>query len=258
MPNSLLILPIHSFVDLITNSSSELFVCETKQKLAAFRKTITRLAELHNEANALRDESSEFGWGDLDVANLFREHFRNPRIQPYTFRLDLYPKCAEYRSICDWRVDNVHPIRVTAEDEMREWSRANPRPNYDWSDISDSDRKSYNDYVKKETEARMRIFSKWTDLQNTTETEMYRWAFKQNGLDWDSGTPTSNNWRLWERDFDDDSLEEFKNDIGLATTYGFGFNKGDIMLRTASDNSVPCGFFDDIRRIFRCNRVHLG
>lgn len=258
MPKSLFIVPIHSFVDLITNSSSELFVCETKQKIAAFKKTITKLAELHNAANALRTSDTDYYYGDLDIEGLFREHFRNPRIQPYTFRLDLYPKCAEYRSICDWRVDNVHPIRVTADDEMREWSRANPRPNYDWSDISDSDRKSYNDYVKKETEARMRIFSKWTDLQNTTETEMYRWAFRYNGLDWNTGEVSKDNWCRWRRHFKIDKHEQFVEDIRQATTYDFGFNAGDIWLQTSSDNTVPYGFFDDIQRIFRCKRVHLG
>ena len=45
---------------------------------------------------------------------------------------------------------------------------------------------------------------------------------------------------------------------GSATTYDFGFNAGDIMLETASDNTVPYDFFDDIQRIFSCKRVHIG
>ena len=256
--NTLLILPVHSFVDLITNSSSELFVCETKQKIAAFKKTITKLAELHNAANALRTSDTDYYCGDLDIEGLFRGHFRNPRIQPYTFRLDLYPKCAEWRSICDWRHDNVHPVKAKAEAKMDAWRKANPTPKYNWSSEDTPEKRAYTDHQKKENAARTKIFAKWNALQDATETELYRWVFAQNGLDWDAGKQSTDHWRRWERDFDNDKAEEFKHDIGLATTYNFGFNAGDIWLQTSSDNTVPCGFFDDIQRIFRCNRVHLG
>ena len=258
MPNSLLILPIHSFVDLITNSSSELFVCETKQKIAAFKKTITKLAELHNAANALRTADTDYYYGDLDIEGLFRGHFRNPRIQPYTFRLDLYPKCAEWRSICDWRHDNVHPVKAKAEAKMDAWRKDNPTPKYNWSGEDTPEKRAYTDHQKKENAARTKIFAKWNALQDATETELHEWAFRYNGLDWNTGEASKDNWCRWRRHFKIDKHEQFVEDIRQATTYDFGFNAGDIWLQTSSDNTVPYGFFDDIQRIFRCKRVHLG
>ncbi len=257
MPKSLFILPVHSFVDLITNSSSELFICETKQKLTTFKKTLVKLAELHNEAHKLRDTSTEYGYSDLDVTGLFSSHFRNPRIQPYTFRLDLYPKCAEYRSICDWMNDDKHPICVAATQKMNEWRHKNPAPPYT-SDRDKPEYKVYDAHQKAENAYRTKVFAKWEALKNKTETEMFTWAFAQNGLDWNSGEPSDCNWQRWRRTFKDKKIEQFVEDIRQATSYRYGFNAGDIMLETASDNTVPYGFFDDIQRIFRCKRVHLG
>ena len=254
----LFILPVHSFVDLITNSSSELFICETKQKLTTFKKTLVKLAELHNEAHKLRDTSTEYGYSDLDVPGLFSAHFRNPRIQPYTFRLDLYPKSAEYRSICDWRHDNVHPMKAKAEAKMDAWRKDNPTPKYNWSNEDTPEKRAYTDHQKKENAARTKIFAKWNALQDATETELYEWAFRYNGLDWNSGEVSTDKWRRCTRVFGDKKIEQFIDDIDTATTYDFGFNAGDLWLQTSSDNTVPCSFFDDIQRIFRCKRVHLG
>lgn len=258
MPNSLLILSVHSFVDLITNSSSELFICDTKQKVAAFKKTLVKLAELHNAANALRTADTDYYCGDLNVDGLFHDHFKNPRVQPYTFRLDLYPKCAEYRSICDCRHDDVHPVNVKAEAKMNEWRKDNPTPKYNWSQEDTPEKRAYDDHQKKENAARTKFFAKWEQLRCDTETEMLRWAFAQNGLDWDKGEPSKDHWCRWRRTFKDDKVEQFVEDIQQATSYGFGFNAGDIWLETASGNTVPYGFFDDIQRIFCCKRVHLG
>ena len=47
----------HSFVDLITNSSSELFVCNSDKTLEAFREFLTKLVEMHQE---LSGESTAF------------------------------------------------------------------------------------------------------------------------------------------------------------------------------------------------------
>ena len=43
------VIPIHSFVDIITNSSSELFICETKKSVDAVKETLVALANLYNQ-----------------------------------------------------------------------------------------------------------------------------------------------------------------------------------------------------------------
>lgn len=256
--STLHIVPLHSFVDLITNSSSELFVCDNSKSVDTFKKTLVKLAELHNARNALRDVNSNTSYGNISVPNLFRSHFQSPTIQPYTFRLDLYPKFAEYRSICDWKLCDVHAVNVEANRRLNDWKKLNPSPKYCYSPEDSPAAIAYNKWTAKERAASDKFFAKWNALQDKTQDDMYRWAFEQNGLDWDSGKTSTDTYMRWRKVFKDSKIERFISDIQEATSYGFSFKKGDIMLQTSGDNTVPYDFFDEINAVFKCTRIHLG
>jgi len=64
MKNVLIIKP-HSFVDLITNSSSELFVCETSKSIEAVKAVVETLVKLYFSNEDNRDITSEEIWTDL-------------------------------------------------------------------------------------------------------------------------------------------------------------------------------------------------
>lgn len=77
----------HSFVDLITNSSSELFVCHENRSVETIRKIIVSLAEKYNE-KALNDSRKNLGQvaDTIDIRHLFTRIFREPYVCPKTYR----------------------------------------------------------------------------------------------------------------------------------------------------------------------------
>jgi len=89
---------IHSFVDIITNSSTELFVCDTK-------KSIEQVEEI------LREKLKHFGtlW-DRDY--VFEEVFQ----PPFIYTQEMLDKSEKYR--WEYEVqDNVGKIIITGTDE---------------------------------------------------------------------------------------------------------------------------------------------
>lgn len=72
-----LVIPVHSFVDLITNSSSELFVCNTDKSVEMVKEMLVELAKAYNAKEALRPESHRYL---LDINRLFDDIFQEPYI----------------------------------------------------------------------------------------------------------------------------------------------------------------------------------
>lgn len=72
-----LVIPVHSFVDLITNSSSELFVCNTDKSVEAVKETLIELIKAYNAKEALQPENHRYL---LDVNRLFDDIFQEPYI----------------------------------------------------------------------------------------------------------------------------------------------------------------------------------
>jgi hypothetical protein len=51
---------------------------------------------------------------------------------------------------------------------------------------------------------------------------------------------------------------KFVDEIENAISWGYTFKKGDVFLRSATDNSIPYDFWPDIEATFNCQRRHLG
>ena len=87
---SLLIISPHSFVDVITNSSTELFVCDTTKTLEAVKEVLAKLLKLHDE---LTDDES-----------VFEDVFKELYVAPYEFDFYKIPKEIrdEYEQFCKW------------------------------------------------------------------------------------------------------------------------------------------------------------
>jgi hypothetical protein len=66
---TLFVIKTHSFVDLITNSSSELFVCNTDKTVKMAKEILIKLAKLYNQTQDLKEN----GGYKIDIKNLFTE-----------------------------------------------------------------------------------------------------------------------------------------------------------------------------------------
>lgn len=257
--NTRLIIPVHSFVDLITNSSSELFVCDTKQSLKAFKATIVKLVKLYNQRMELRED----GGCPIDASKLFTAYFNEPRVTPYTYDPGKYPKWDDYMSIHEWDESRHHPVFMAADRKIKEWEVLNPRPKHAYAE--GKKKKSpevivYDNYYKEHDEKNEVFFTEWNKLQRESAMDFYRWIFKQNGLNYDDGKPSKYEWenRCGELTFKDDAVTQFMRDISVVSGYRFAFTKGNIILETASDSSVPYGLFEDIETVFTAHRHQCG
>ena len=79
-------IPIHSFVDVITNSSTELFVSGTNKKIEAVKEILEVAVQLHNKAfneNLTLDDIMEiyYGFAGKEIRLAGFEEYYNPKIK---------------------------------------------------------------------------------------------------------------------------------------------------------------------------------
>ena len=275
------VISFHSFVDVITNSSSELFICETKKSVDAVKEVLIELAKLHNE----KQKHVERSWGDVHVDHLFSGVFREPEVAEYSFNFHHFPRSSEWVSMFGnpfysygFVTERVptHPVLEAAHEEMSVWSGANP--SVPWADKEELTKAEYKKadaaywvYHKKKSAAADKIYAKWHAMTLEITGDLHKWAAEQNNIDLkplgeflfnSHGGEYSN---LYYKNVKENSKKnvkeayKFVEKIDHATSWGYTFNKGDIFLHSADDNSVPYGFWPDIESAFgNVQRRHLG
>jgi hypothetical protein len=124
-----LIFKPHSFIDVITNSSSELFVCKTKQSLESVKELLQEMINLHN-----RLYGDNFSFDDsfgsiyrLNTESDVKKHLKDmvwwdndyPDI-PYPENMDNNDEAwKEYNSKVDSAADKI--IKENMKKEMQEY-----------------------------------------------------------------------------------------------------------------------------------------
>lgn len=75
MKRQMLIIDLHSFVDLITNSSSELFVCDTDKSLDAIKELLQDMLNLSNKCNGTKikfeDAFGTIEFAEINIENMW-------------------------------------------------------------------------------------------------------------------------------------------------------------------------------------------
>lgn len=218
----------HSFVDLITNSSSELFVCDVRKSLAAFKDILIAIAADLEEP--------------ISAEDLFTSIFNEPTICEYNFDLLQYPKFQEYQRVNSWNDRKKHPVHMACEEKQRLFRANNPQPKNDEA----AEKVWYEQYHACDQE--------WDELEDKVRMEMLEWAFKVNNIPWTFKKPTG---RRWARNGNDkfwDIARVFED----AQSWHYVLRKGIILLQSASDNSVPSELMDAIESTIPCKRYHQG
>ena len=161
----MIIIKFHSFVDLITNSSSELFVCDTDKSLTAVEEIVEKITA--NYYDEIEKECPDI-WQDI---------FNEPYIVKKDFDLGQFPDQEIVKLALDY----------TSEINTR----------IDWETV---------------LKAQQQILN-YFDLDNR---------------------------------------------FNHFLDYGIKVKEGDILLESASDNSVPYEIWDRIENILNARRYHLG
>jgi len=204
------VITISSFVDLITNSSSELFVCDTKKSLKAVKGIIEKIITNYYEEQ------------DLPVPEIWGNIFREPYFAESDFNLDTYPDKRDIQIVRDYNFFD--------EDERQIQRKTNEK----FPEPLSIKGKTW------EEKAKDPVYQKWSK-----ESNEYR--IKESQFIWD------------ERDAARERINKFfggDNDVNIS--YDIKIKKGNIMLESASDNSVPYECWDRINSILGAQNYHLG
>lgn len=101
-----------------------------------------------------------------------------------------------------------------------------------------------------------------TKLIRAAEKRLFCAYLKQNNLERSNFPKFSDSTKRWSRLFDYDALNNEQREIidfyEFCEGWNMTINKGDIMVRSQKDNSVPWDFMEIIESALGARRYHLG
>lgn len=208
MKKTVLTIATHSFVDLITNSSSELFVCDTEKTLEMVKEVVEKITRNYYDE---MDEPCPDIWGEV---------FSEPKIAKTDLDESLYPNKEDIAIINDWAyfkkeyqdAENIINAEIPIPEQYK---------NVKWEDRNEE----YKAILDARRERKDNILR---------ETVYKRSDAARKGI------------------------EEFFGECSYLLYYGVTIKKGNIILESAEDNSIPYEIWDRIESVLNAQRYHLG
>lgn len=250
---------LHSQSDLITNSSSEMFICENNTTEIATVKEIIQvlwknfLAESLELVGTPAKRYSQEYLGKFKKARLFGEVFAEPEFSKWSFVTFHKLLFGDFYLLYNIKHETgeLGCNRKFAKLREKFYSLANKC--YESRDFSSENRrKLFFGFFKPAIKA----FTIW----------FYTVCLPANGF------PSNDNvfkleFELTEYDgmcihvgveSDDPRCVEFGNFVSSCLTYRYEIAAGQLVLKSADDNSIPYDFFSRIEEVFNAERRHLG
>lgn len=264
-----IIINIHSLIDFISNSSSELFICSINKTLETIKDILTDLAKKR----------------DIPHDVLFGTMIKEPSICQYDFDLDLYPNRAEYRQFTSFNWDNKSQLEQETGEKWQEWEANNkidyPKSPYkygtdDYKKYQDEwyktvylkflNSKKYKTYQEKKNKAYREIHADLDKKRNEIQEEMLKWFFELNKIPYTPITCPENLYSLkdpvWEKWQEEDNnniqFNNARNEFEQAASYDYKLKKGNILIESQGDNTIPWKLMDDINAVLGGQRIHIG
>jgi hypothetical protein len=240
------VIPVHSFVDLITNSSSELFVCNGNKSIEAIKEVLIQLTKNHNELS--EDKIN------LDI--LFTSVFKEPEIVEYSFDYYLFPQNlrdeyekyhhvpGEYNSFFPYEERQEYKDLEFAEQQME------LEVNIHEKDLYKTNKIEYERRWNIVFEKRDEIWKEWNRKKCASVFELYKHFLISNNLP---------EWK--EKEFNLNKLYANKKEYNFFRTclsWGISCKKGDIFLYSAIYNTIPYEMMEAITAYLNAQRLHLG
>ena len=265
-PKNLLVISTHSFVDLITNSSSELFVCDTEKTINAVKDLLTTLLHNHDE---IEGEShtfdSVFGtiavakycfqWWDVpeDIREQY-EHYhrycsygRNPYELNYSRGRSIEEETLEDKEQKLEDKHNVHEKNIEPRETKRRWDACRKEVDVLWTDFGANKLAvenrlflnflQQNKFSKEKIAKAIKVCDSEVERHRAEKAGQYCW-FKAK-----FSTPVLN-----------EAYEVFHE----WSSWGITAKKGTIFVYSSSDNTIPYKLMDTISSYLNADRYHLG
>ena len=214
---NLAVIEIHSFVDLITNSSSELFVCDTNKSLTAVKEIVEKI---------IKNYYDEQGESVPDSKTIWTTIFEEPSVIKKDYVLSEYPDQEDVKKITDWNYYDKQ--QHAASDKVNKKFVEDPKfVEMSWDEkTKDPEWIAFNDA---RAEYRNELFDPiWADRNAARERIAKYFGFKN------------------------------ADEAGTYASWNISVKKGNIVLYSADDNSVPYEVWDRINSILNARNYHLG
>ncbi len=275
--NTIFVINTHSFVDLITNSSSELFICDTQ-------KTVKMVEELLRE---LLKKHAEFS--DAPNSYAFSSVFKPISVAKFTFDMDLFPldlvriykSYNEGRSGNHWNDPPIPTSYIIAAQEEADlqkihayWTNPTFQKSYDkMSKIVKAAREAaWRDWLKKLDIIWSQYGSEKFSIGGRLFIEFLKInKFSKKNISFMDGILSDAiaeyqvkncgkygiGWGFTDEKCPKNLLEAYEF-FREFESWNMRVTKGQILVRSADDNSVPYELFKVIESYLHAQRHHLA
>jgi hypothetical protein len=177
----LIVINVHSFVDLITNSSSELFICDSGKSLETVKDILTGLIVEHNASSESK----------ISADHLFGGILNEPRTSEFTFNYTTFPrelreeyeKYHEIYWLHDWSTRNANNFRNSARYKEFEAKAKKVGEKYDKLDQKSLSEEEKNELRRKEWDEEAEVWRDFARDGATAELNLFKWWLKTNEFD---------------------------------------------------------------------------
>ena len=223
---------IHSFVDLITNSSSELFICSTNKAVEAVKELVEEVCKQNS----------------ISTTTLWEEIFKEPRITDFTLDIAQFPTnlIENYRKYQRYGTKKNTEVEHLEEAERKAISQLKQEAGTDDSD-----------FFKRRTQVTDAIWEKWEAKKVNAELQLLKHFLKTNGCT----TAEIESVKLGKYHnvvSEEYRIQQLSDEFFSHLNWGTTVRKGDIILEGAHDNSIPYKLFDSLEVLLNATRIHCG
>lgn len=293
MRNQFLI-PVFSFCDSISNSSSEVFLASGNQTISTIKQIIEQLVDIYNsesELYNLQNRDKEHFWARriISQSEIWTDIFREPKIAEFEITVPEKVKELDRYYNTDWSINNSNWIanrefnfrenEIKINEELGQYFDSSIK--YPDQKLYESNRKLYDKqakihskYSNKINKIRSRLekkyHKKWYKYCELQLIHMWQLNCAQNDIKFkDLGEYSFNYWSdnvniNFERNLYKsknplpENIKKFIEEVYCCESYKFDIKKGSIILDSARDNSIPGALMEKVESILSAKRIHIG
>lgn len=257
MKNLLIIRP-HSFIDLITNSSSELFIYSGNKSVELVKQFLIELVRGYNKL--IENDK-------IDKSKIFTEIFQEPELAEYNFDYNTLPliirKEYEKYNYVPSNYDNSYSESEEYRNLRKKEEELKEKIGLNEKDLFENNIVKYGKLYKEFYFENDKLWNNWDTKKSLSELNLVKHVLVENKLDSSSFYNTVCNLISQNRKLSHEKDEIYYKKLYKMNLYNYiNYNtiikKGDILIYSAKDNSVPYELMESIESYLNAVRYHLG
>ena len=249
-------LPVHSCVSLITNSSSELFICGREKTAEMIKASISALYKEFCE----NYEKGETEYGIPGPEDLWVSVLREPEVAKWAFKQTKETRALEEMDLSSW-TEPLYKKEYKASDALKaKFMKAGKNPEY--KEGKPIDKAAQEAFYEATRKLRKKIWQDYGKEKQKREYSAFCSFLEANKLSPGQFPALATTDGRYSGLFPHEKLTKRQSEcltfFHQCLSYGMVIQKGDILLYSQGDNSVPWEFMEVIESVLGAGRYHLG